>query len=84
MFLGQPLAQAMNGMTGRRPLTKTQEHLIEQMRDRQAYDAANTKNTISDSPATPQIQTLVALQPCRVMVSATPAYCRDGLVTRLA
>ena len=57
MFLGQPLAQAMNGMTGRRPLTKTQEHLIEQMRDRQAYDAANTKNTISDSPATPQIQT---------------------------
>jgi hypothetical protein len=51
MFLGQPLAQAMNGMTGRRPLTKTQEHLIEQMRDRQACDAANTTNTIGDSPA---------------------------------
>jgi hypothetical protein len=51
MFLGQPLARAMNGMTGRRPLTKTQEHLIEQMRDRQAYDAANTTNTIGDSPA---------------------------------
>ena len=29
MFLGQPLARAMNGMTGRRPLTKTQEHLVE-------------------------------------------------------
>jgi hypothetical protein len=82
MFLGQPLARAMNGMTGRRPLTKTQEHLIEQMRDRQAYDAANTTNTIGDSPA--NAANMVALQPCRVMVSATPAYCRDGLVTRLA
>ena len=28
-FLGHPLARAMNGMTGRRPLTKTQEHLVE-------------------------------------------------------